>query len=103
MTTKKFSWRRTLLAVVLILCVAVPLCLTVYSRVLGDISGQTQASIKNTVLQCAVQCYAIEGTYPPDLAYLEDNYGLVYNQDAYIVAYEAYASNELPDITVLKK
>lgn len=51
----------------------------------------------------AVSCYAAEGFYPPDLAYLQEHYALRYDESAYIIHYERKASNWMPDITVLEK
>lgn len=84
-----------------LLCLVSALLWLGYRRVAADINAQTQAAIKNSAMQCAVQCYAVEGAYPPDVAYLEENYGFVYNKKDYIVSYDAFASNQLPDITVL--
>lgn len=83
------------------LCLALALVLLGSRRVSDDLRTQAQSSLKNTVLQCAVQCYAIEGIYPSNLTYLEENYGLVYNKNDFVVSYEAFASNEPPSITVL--
>ena len=46
-------------------------------------------------------CYASEGFYPPDVAYMQEHYGLRYNADLYTVRYVRFASNLMPDITVL--
>ena len=51
----------------------------------------------------AVQCYAIEGYYPPDIEYLKEHYGLIVDEDKYVVDYSAFASNIMPDVTVFKK
>ncbi len=71
----------------------------------GNISSASdKESMKirqDAVLRATVQCYAIEGMYPPDIQYLVDNYGVVYDQDRFIVHYEVFASNILPDITVI--
>lgn len=83
------------------LCLLALLLLLGSRRVAGDLSEQAQSSLKSTVLQYAVECYAIEGTYPPDLSYLEKNYGLVYNKKDFVVSYEIFASNEPPNVTVL--
>ena len=48
-------------------------------------------------------CYAAEGVYPPDLAYLEEHYGVQINEKHFAVYYDAFASNMMPDITVLEK
>lgn len=57
--------------------------------------------IRSTVLSSVSQCYALEGAYPPDLEYLEDNYGLIMDKSRYIYHYEMFASNIFPDVKVL--
>jgi hypothetical protein len=57
----------------------------------------TEESIKRAV----VSCYAIEGRYPESLEYLTDNYGLTIDTEKYIVHYEIFASNIMPQITVM--
>ena len=53
--------------------------------------------------RAALTCYAVEGAYPQSLEALKHGYGLAYNEDAYIVVYDAFASNVMPDIQVLRK
>jgi len=60
-------------------------------------------SAQNAVTKAAVQCYALEGQYPPDLNYLRDNYGLSIDERVYIVHYDMFASNIMPQITVLPR
>ncbi len=60
-------------------------------------------SIENTIKKYAIQCYAAEGSYPPDLKYLEDNYGLILNKEHYFYYYEAFSSNFMPDISVYSR
>jgi len=50
-----------------------------------------------------MSCYAIEGRYPQTLEYLTENYGVYIDTDKYAVFYDAFASNIMPDITVIKK
>lgn len=64
---------------------------------------QGASSVRSAVLQAAVQCYAVEGAYPPSLTYLEENYGLQINREAYQVTYLTFASNVMPDIMVQAK
>lgn len=68
-----------------------------------DIKEQAASSLKKAVVDSAIQCCAIEGFYPPDIKYLEENYGLLIDHDKYIVAYDMFASNLLPDITIITK
>lgn len=59
--------------------------------------------LQKAVKRATVQCYAIEGMYPPDIKYLENNYGIIINHKRYIVHYEAFAANIMPDISVIQK
>ena len=51
--------------------------------------------------RAAVQCYALEGSYPPSLDYLTAHYGVQVDGTRYFVDYQFVASNLMPDITVL--
>ena len=33
-------------------------------------------TLRSAIARASVQCYAIEGRYPPSVAYLEENYGI---------------------------
>lgn len=59
--------------------------------------------LSDAIKRSAVQCYAIEGFYPPNIEYLEDNYGLVVDHDNYVISYRVFASNIMPDIEVYLK
>ncbi|MCR5715989.1 MAG: hypothetical protein K6G23_03995 [Lachnospiraceae bacterium] len=58
-------------------------------------------SLQNAIHRDIMQCYALEGTYPPSLDYLTQHYGLTYNTDLFFVDYQVIASNIYPDITIL--
>ncbi len=58
-------------------------------------------SIKEAILRTSALCYALEGSYPPDLAYMEENYGLILDHKKYSYVYEVFASNIRPEVEVL--
>lgn len=64
--------------------------------------AQQTKLLKDALRKAAVSCYAVEGRYPPTLDYLTDNYGVVVNQDKFIVRYVAFAENIMPTIRVLE-
>ena len=67
-------------------------------------SNETETEIVREAVSAAVlTCYAVEGAYPAGLDYLMENYGLAFDEDTYIVVYDAFASNIMPDIRVLEK
>ena len=93
-------WILWLLA--LLLVAALSLALASAARG-DDVRENSAAAIKAAVESGAKQCYAVEGVYPPDLKYLEDNYGLKINTDDFYVVYDIYASNIPPTVKVVLK
>ena len=70
--------------------------------------SKTNASQEKEILQKAIdrsitQCYALEGVYPDNLAYLEQEYGLTYNKEHFFVDYQYIGSNLRPDITIIER
>jgi len=68
-----------------------------------DRQAETITNLENALRRAAVACYAAEGSYPPDAAYLQEHYGIQFNEEVYTVQYQLIASNLMPDITVLEK
>lgn len=64
---------------------------------------EEQVLLEEAIKRAVVQCYAIEGMYPPDVAYIKKMYGVGIDEGKYIVHYEAFASNIMPDIKVIRK
>lgn len=62
---------------------------------------EKEKTIEDLVMRSAIHCYSIEGAYPQDLEYLEENYGLNIDTDNYIVHYEIFSTNIAPDVTVI--
>ena len=62
-------------------------------------AAETQFVI-DAIHNAALTCYAVEGAYPQDVAYLRENYGLAYDLNRYHVTYDAFASNQMPEIYV---
>lgn len=59
--------------------------------------------LENAIDRSITQCYALEGMYPANLAYLEENYGLIYNKDQFFVSYEYIGGNLRPSITIIER
>ena len=94
--------RLIIIAVLLVIVVAAAAGL--FSRRAGaDERAETRASIEATVSRLALQCYIIEGAYPEGLDYLEANYGLIVNQEEYLIVYRPVAENLPPSVQVLDR
>lgn len=81
--------------------------LLVFSLALSRLEqGRQEAGkqqLEDALRRTAAACYAAEGFYPPNVAYMVQHYGLQYDADAYRVHYEIFASNLMPEITVVEK
>ena len=62
---------------------------------------QEMKRLEDSIMKSSVQCYALEGHYPESLQYLKDNYGVIYDDDRYMVDYQIYGANMLPNIKIL--
>ena len=89
--------RGMLLVLAALLCV-----LAAGSRLESGRQALGRERLEEALRRTAVSCYACEGVYPPDVAYMQEHYGLQYDKTAYTVRYELFASNLMPDITVLE-
>ena len=58
---------------------------------------------EKAVRQAAVSCYALEGAYPATYEELRDSSSLAVDEDRYVVHYEIFASNIMPEITVVER
>lgn len=65
--------------------------------------AKQQESLETALTRSISQCYAVEGVYPPSLDYLVSHYGLTYDTEEFLVDYEYYGGNLLPEVTVLRK
>lgn len=95
--------RKRLIALAVAVCVVVIVLVIALSAIFSNAKDQGAASIRNTILNSAMQCAAIEGSFPTNLAYLEDNYDLRINHDDYVVIYEVLASNAVPSVVVVPR
>ncbi len=67
----------------------------------GKARSEGEVTLKQAISRATVQCYAIEGRYPPSVDYLEEHYGIQIDRKRYHVFYEGFASNIMPEITVI--
>lgn len=59
--------------------------------------------VEQAVRDAALTCYAVEGAYPADLSYLRTHYRLSFDEERYVVFYEAWGDDVMPDIHVENK
>jgi hypothetical protein len=58
---------------------------------------------EDSVRRAAATCYALEGVYPESFAYIKEHYAVRIDESRYKVFYDIFASNIMPDITVVER
>ena len=101
---RKREWTAALRGLLLPAAVLAVLLLffTALDELARDRETTDQSRLEDTLRRASAACYAAEGVYPPDVAYLEEHYGVKVDWDRYTVDYQVFASNLMPDITVLR-
>ncbi len=64
-------------------------------------SEEGRQQLEDALRRAAVACYAAEGVYPPTVEYLSEHYGVQTDSDDYVIFYEIFADNLMPEITVV--
>jgi hypothetical protein len=80
------------------------ICLIIYGLNQAEQRGRSEGRrlLEESIRRAAVTCYAIEGSYPESISYMEKHYGVIVDTARYTVFYEIFASNIFPNITVLE-
>ena len=71
------------------------------SPVAGRSAEEQRLRVEQAVRRAAVQCYALEGAYPPDVDYLKEHYGVRYDERRFFVHYQPSGANLTPNIAVI--
>ena len=96
------SWVPTVLGLLVFAAVAAWMVLGV--REASEVSDREGLRLaEQAVRQAAVSCYALEGTYPATYENLKRSSGIAVDEEKYSVFYDIFASNIMPEITVLER
>jgi len=101
---RKNAWdflRAAVLPVLFTLTVMV-LIITGLRQTEASSSSEGLRILEDSIRRAVVISYAIEGRYPESLEYIETNFGIHIDRSRYVVHYSVFASNILPDITVIE-
>jgi len=83
-----------------ILAVIVILFMWAVNGALIKADSSSTSTLERAIKKAAVQCYAIEGFYPPEVDYLEDHYGVIIDKNKFVVSYISFTANIMPDVKV---
>jgi hypothetical protein len=56
--------------------------------------------LQEALMRVAIHSYAVNGYFPESLAYIEENFAIYIDHTRFIVNYQVFAANVLPDIRV---
>ena len=103
MKTKKHGLARGLALTLAVFAALFGGAVAAFQKIGSSSENMEEQLVLDAVRRAALTCYAVEGAYPQSIKELERGCGLAYNKDAYIVSYDAFASNIMPNIQVLRK
>ena len=80
------------------------MCMIVFGLRQAEESSKSEGLriLEDSISRAVLVCYAVEGRYPSNINYIEKNYGIHIDRQKYAVHYSIFASNLLPDITVVE-
>ena len=96
------AWLPVILGVALFAVIAVWMISGVNEAArVSDSEGIKMA--EDAIRRAAVSTYALDGAYPATYEDLKAQSGLQVDEDKYIIFYDIFASNIMPDITVVER
>ncbi|MCL2840035.1 MAG: hypothetical protein FWE05_04600 [Defluviitaleaceae bacterium] len=58
--------------------------------------------LEESIMRVAIHSFAVEGHFPESIAYIEENYNIFIDRTRFVVHYDVFAANLLPDIRVFE-
>ena len=102
---RKGAWDFLRSAIAPVLFTAAVMGMIVYGLGRTEESSKAEAVriLEDSIRRAVVMSYAVEGRYPDTISYIEEHYGVHIDRTKYIVHYEIFASNLMPDIMVIER
>lgn len=94
---------RRLIVSLAVFVVLIFACLYTLSAAGRGNDEEARAQLDAALRKAAVTCYAVEGRYPANLEELRSRYGVVIDSTRFAVFYDAFSTNQMPNITVRMK
>ena len=99
---KSHTRRRTLILAVVTLAIWLAAFSWIYESMTASSAAAQRDFLAQALDHAITTCYALEGMYPPDLDYMKEHYGLVYNEDLFYVDYQPIAANIRPAYYIIE-
>ncbi len=94
---RRYLWSLALFVVILLIFYVS------LDRFSADSTRRQKENLENALQRTITYCYAAEGNYPENLAYLKSHYGLTWDESRFYVDYRVSGANIYPDVTILEK
>ncbi|WMJ22322.1 hypothetical protein RBG61_10015 [Paludicola sp. MB14-C6] len=95
--------RKPLLISIAALLVIVAYCIFTFANVSKSTTQEKMNITQQAIERAVVNCYALEGFYPSNIEYLENNYGVLIDHKKYVILYETVGSNVRPYVEVVQR
>lgn len=96
---KALKWIALALAAVLM----VALFLRAVDSLGREQAAQGKTQLEDALRRACVACYAAQGSYPASVEELKERYGVQVDDSRFLVHYDVFASNLMPEIIVLER
>lgn len=91
----------------IVLALAAALVVALFLRAVDNLNAEQEAQgktqLEDALRRACVACYAAEGSYPATVEELKERYGVQVDDSRFLVHYDVFASNLMPEIIVLER
>ena len=96
---KHLKYSRGLLITLLCFAMTAAVAVALISYTGSKVTEEQRAQLEASLRKAAINAYAIDGRYP-SLEEIQTRYGVIVDSADFVVYYDAFASDVLPDIDV---
>jgi 4-amino-4-deoxy-L-arabinose transferase-like glycosyltransferase len=97
---KRFQWIRRIVVPALLLAAMLAVSWYAFSDAAESAERQQFDNMMRRIHQAVTACYAIEGRFPPNFAYLTEHYGIRVDETRFEVVYDIQYPNMRPAIEI---
>jgi len=94
---------RSMLVPVLFTLIVIGMILYGLNQTESSSKAEALRILDDSIRNAVVSCYTIEGKYPESVAYIEENYNIHIDRNRFVVHYDVFATNIMPDIMVIER
>lgn len=98
---KRFNYRNVIISLIVFAGIVAAFLISL-RELSANAEDESKISAMNAIKKAIVTCYAVEGFYPPNIQYIEENYGIIIDHDKYVVNYQTLGSNTIPYVELVE-